>query len=162
MIPSLEQAEFARYGVMHRNTFINAPKLLTPELRLRSTAGVDVPVFVAGQLAGTEGYCEAIRSGIHAALHVAALLGGVKAPQLPTETAFGALLAYATSPDTVDYQPMHVNFGIMEPLEQRIRNKGQRYAAYAERGAQALERYCDELRACGLLGCAREAARHDA
>ena len=94
--------------------------------------------------------------------HVAALLGGVKAPQLPTETAFGALLTYATSPDTVDYQPMHVNFGIMEPLEQRIRNKGQRYAAYAERGAQALERYCDELRACGLLGCAREAARHDA
>ena len=162
MIPGLEQAEFARYGVMHRNTFINAPKLLTPELRLRSTAGVDVPVFVAGQLAGTEGYCEAIRSGLHAALHVAALLGGVKAPQLPAETAFGALLTYATSPDTFDYQPMHVNFGIMEPLEQRIRNKGQRYAAYAERGSQALERYCDELRACGLLGCAGEAAGHGA
>ncbi|MBN2922718.1 methylenetetrahydrofolate--tRNA-(uracil(54)-C(5))-methyltransferase (FADH(2)-oxidizing) TrmFO [Senegalimassilia anaerobia] len=162
MIPGLEQAEFARYGVMHRNTFINAPKLLTPELRLRSTGGVDVPVFVAGQLAGTEGYCEAIRSGLHAALHVAALLGGVKAPQLPAETAFGALLAYATGPDTIDYQPMHVNFGIMEPLEQRIRNKGQRYAAYAERGSQALEHYCDELRACGLLGCAGEAAEHGA
>ena len=162
MIPGLEQAEFARYGVMHRNTFINAPKLLTPELRLRSTGGVDVPVFVAGQLAGTEGYCEAIRSGLHAALHVAALLGGVEAPQLPVETAFGALLAYATNPDTVDYQPMHVNFGIMEPLEQRIRNKGQRYAAYAERGSQALGRYCDELRACGLLGCAGEAAGHGA
>ena len=57
---------------------------------------------------------------------------------------------------------MHVNFGIMEPLEQRIRNKGQRYAAYAERGSQALERYCDELRACGLLGCAGEAAGHGA
>ena len=162
MIPGLEHAEFARYGVMHRNTFINAPKLLTPELRLRSTGGIDVPVFVAGQLAGTEGYCEAIRSGLHAALHVAALLGGVEAPQLPVETAFGALLAYATDPDTVDYQPMHVNFGIMEPLEQRIRNKGQRYAAYAERGSQALERYCDELRACGLLGCAGEAAGHGA
>ncbi len=162
MIPGLEQAEFARYGVMHRNTFINAPKLLTPELRLRSTGGVDVPVFVAGQLAGTEGYCEAIRSGLHAALHVAALLGDVEAPQLPVETAFGALLAYATDPDTVDYQPMHVNFGIMEPLEQRIRNKGQRYAAYAERGSQALERYCDELRACGLLGCAGEAVGHGA
>ena len=162
MIPGLEQAEFARYGVMHRNTFINAPKLLTPELRLRSTGGVDVPVFVAGQLAGTEGYCEAIRSGLHAALHVAALLGDVEAPQLPVETAFGALLAYATDPDTVDYQPMHVNFGIMEPLEQRIRNMGQRYAAYAERGSQALERYCDELRACGLLGCAGEAVGHGA
>lgn len=162
MIPGLQNAEFARYGVMHRNTFINAPKLLTPELRLRSTGGVDVPVFVAGQLAGTEGYCEAIRSGLHAALHVAALLGDVEAPQLPVETAFGALLAYATDPDTVDYQPMHVNFGIMEPLEQRIRNKGQRYAAYAERGSQALERYCDELRACGLLGCAGEAVGHGA
>ena len=57
---------------------------------------------------------------------------------------------------------MHVNFGIMEPLEQRIRNKGQRYAAYAERGSQALERYCEELRACGLLGCAGEAVGHGA
>ena len=149
-------------GFQTNLTFITAPKLLTPELRLRSTGGVDVPVFVAGQLAGTEGYCEAIRSGLHAALHVAALLGGVKAPQLPAETAFGALLAYATGPSTIDYQPMHVNFGIMEPLEQRIRNKGQRYAAYAERGSQALEHYCDELRACGLLGCAGEAAEHGA
>ena len=81
---------------------------------------------------------------------MAALLGGVKAPQLPVETAFGALLAYATSPDTVDYQPMHVNFGILPPFEQRIRNKRDRYAAYAERGAEALAAYEAELAARGL------------
>lgn len=151
MIPGLEHAEFARYGVMHRNTFINAPQLLTSNLQLRSTVGRDIPVYVAGQLAGTEGYCEAIRSGLHAAFSVAAQLAGIQAPALPRQTAFGALMAYATDPATVDYQPMHVNFGIMEPLERRIRNKRERYAAYAERGGAALEEYCDQLRSCGLL-----------
>ncbi len=151
MIPGLEQAEFARFGVMHRNTFINAPELLTPQLQLRSTVAAGVPVFVAGQLAGTEGYCEAIRSGLHAAFAVAALLQGVAAPQLPKQTAFGALMAYATNPETVDYQPMHVNFGIMEPLAHRIRNKRERYAAYAQRGAEALQTYRNELVQCGLL-----------
>lgn len=158
MIPGLEQAEFARFGVMHRNTFINAPELLTPQLQLRSTVGAGVPVFVAGQLAGTEGYCEAIRSGLHAALSVAALLRGVKVPQLPRQTAFGALMAYATNPQTIDYQPMHVNFGIMEPLEHRIRNKRERYAAYAQRGNQALQAYCGELADCGLLAAGGEQA----
>ena len=162
MIPGLEGAEFARYGVMHRNTFINAPQLLTPELQLRSTVGAGVPVFVAGQLAGTEGYCEAIRSGLHAALSVAALLRGLPAVQLPKETAFGALMAYATDPATVDYQPMHVNFGIMEPLEHRIRNKRERYAAYAERGQRALAAYCEQLRDCGLLEGASEAEEPEA
>lgn len=167
MIPGLEHAEFARYGVMHRNTFINAPQLLTPNLQLRSTVGRDVPVYVAGQLAGTEGYCEAIRSGLHAAFSVAAQLAGIQAPALPRQTAFGALMAYATDPATVDYQPMHVNFGIMEPLERRIRNKRERYAAYAERGGAALEEYCDQLRSCGLLfaceaGAVVGAAQHGA
>lgn len=153
MIPGLEQAEFARYGVMHRNTFVDAPRLLDAHLRLH-TPGVellDAPVFVAGQLAGTEGYCEAIRSGLHAALSVAAVLVGTDAPDLPRETAFGALMNYATNPATVDYQPMHVNFGIMEPLERHIRNKRDRYHAYAERGAAALARYREALEAAGLL-----------
>lgn len=148
MIPGLEEAEFARYGVMHRNTFIDAPRLLEPTLRLRSAK--QVPVFVAGQLAGTEGYCEAIASGLYAALNVAALLRGVEAPLLPTDTAFGALMAYATSPETVDYQPMHVNFGIMMPFEPKIRNKQQRYAAYAQRGFEALEGYLAAMRERGL------------
>lgn len=162
MIPGLENAEFARYGVMHRNTFINAPQLLTPLLQLRSTVDEKVPVFVAGQLAGTEGYCEAVRSGLHVAFSVASCLRGIDAPKLPAQTAFGALMAYATDPATVDYQPMHVNFGIMEPLPQRIRNKRERYAAYAERGQDALARYREELAACGLLSFAGDGASQGA
>ena len=148
MIPGLQNAEFARYGVMHRNTFIRAPRLLDRDLRLR---GVDAPVYVAGQLSGTEGYCEAIASGLMCALFVYAQLQGMQAPLLPVETAFGALLDYATDPATQDYQPMHVNFGILKPLDQHIRNKGMRYAAYAERGSRAMEGYVADIRAKGLL-----------
>lgn len=148
MIPGLQNAEFARYGVMHRNTFIQAPRLLDRDLRLR---GVDAPVYVAGQLSGTEGYCEAIASGLMCALFVYAQLQGMQAPLLPVETAFGALLDYATDPATQDYQPMHVNFGILKPLDQHIRNKGMRYAAYAERGSRAMEDYVADIRAKGLL-----------
>lgn len=153
LIPGLEQAEFARFGVMHRNTFLDAPRLLDANLRLMApgAAALGVPVFVAGQLAGTEGYCEALRSGLHAALAVAAELSGSDLPPLPRETAFGALLAYATSPETKDYQPMHVNFGIMEPLAERVRNKRDRYAAYAARGAEALAAYRALLVACCLM-----------
>lgn len=148
MIPGLQNAEFARYGVMHRNTFIQAPRLLDRNLRLR---GVDAPVYVAGQLSGTEGYCEAIASGLMCALFVYAQLKGMQAPLLPVETAFGALLDYATDPATQDYQPMHVNFGILKPLDQHIRNKGMRYAAYAERGSRAMEGYVADIHAKGLL-----------
>lgn len=148
MIPGLQNAEFARYGVMHRNTFIQAPRLLDRNLRLR---GVDAPVYVAGQLSGTEGYCEAIASGLMCALFVYAQLQGMQAPLLPVETAFGALLDYATDPATQDYQPMHVNFGILKPLDQHIRNKGMRYAVYAERGSRAMEGYVADIRAKGLL-----------
>ena len=148
MIPGLQNAEFARYGVMHRNTFIQAPRLLDRDLRLR---GVDVPVYVAGQLSGTEGYCEAIASGLMCALFVYAQLQGMQPALLPVETAFGALLDYATDPATQDYQPMHVNFGILKPLDQHIRNKGMRYAAYAERGSRAMEGYVADIRAKGLL-----------
>lgn len=150
MIPGLENAEFARCGVMHRNTFICAPELLDRTL-LFEKASDTVPVYVAGQLSGTEGYCEAIMSGLVAALAVFARLKGVELPAMPRAMAFGALLAYATDPATEGYQPMHVNFGIMEPLEEKIRNKQQRYAAYASRGAAALESYRRSLRAAGLI-----------
>ena len=152
MIPGLENAEFARYGVMHRNTFIEAPKLLDPTLRLQGADALcSAPVFVSGQLSGTEGYVEAIRSGLHAALGIAALLQGKEPVPVPVDMAFGALLDYATNPATVGYQPSHVNFGIMRPFEQRIRNKRDRYAAYAARGGQALQGYVDRLRQEGLL-----------
>lgn len=153
MIPGLEHAEFSRYGVMHRNTFVDAPRLLDASLRLTSSAAreLNCSVYLAGQVSGTEGYCEAIRSGLHVAVEVAAQLAGVAAPALPQETAFGALLAYATNPETKQYQPSHVNFGIMVPFEKPVRNKGARYSAYAERGSQALTAYRCALAAQGLL-----------
>ena len=152
LIPGLAQAEFARFGVMHRNTFLDAPRLLGTDLRLRMAAdAAGCPVHVAGQLGGTEGYCEALRSGVHCALAVAAALRGIELPPLPRQTAFGALLAYATDPATADYQPMHVNFGIMPPLDPPVRNKGERYRAYSERGAAALAGYVAALEQVGLM-----------
>ena len=153
MIPGLEEAEFARYGVMHRNTFIDAPRLLDRRNRLVTPQAdaLGVPVYVAGQLAGTEGYCEAIRSGLHVALAVTADLAGIALPELPTETVFGALLAYATDPATKDYQPMHVNFGLMAPLSPPVRNKRARYQAYADRANEALAGYREALAEAELL-----------
>ena len=152
LIPGLEHAEFARFGVMHRNTFIDAPRLLDEGLALVSEGAKElgVPIHVAGQLGGTEGYCEAIRSGIHVALAVAAESKQCTVPPVPRETVFGALLAYATNPDTNPYQPMHVNFGILPPLDPPVRNKSLRYEAYAKRGAEALSAYCAALEAVGL------------
>ena len=149
MIPGLEHAEFSRFGVMHRNTFVSAPGLLDRNLRLMRS--LPSPTFIAGQLAGTEGYCEAIISGVHVALSVFALIEGRAMPSIPSASSFGALLRYATDPATIDYQPMHVNFGIMPPLPERVGNKRLRYAAYAARGAAAFESYVVELKAAGLL-----------
>lgn len=156
MIPGLQHAEFVRFGVMHRNTFLDAPRCMNATQRL-SLDSNHVPVFLAGQIAGTEGYCEAIRSGIHAAISCCALLAGKTAPVLPDETAYGALLAYACNPETVDYQPKHVNFGDMPPLAKRIKNKGERYSAFAERGEHALRAYRNQLDSLGLSLAGKEA-----
>ena len=152
LIPGLEHAEFARFGVMHRNTFVDAPHLLNRNLQLVcGTSAIAAPIYVAGQLGGTEGYCEAIRSGLHAAISAIAQLRGIEAPELPATTAFGALLAYATDPQVTGYQPMHVNFGLMPPLDPPIRNKRERYKAYADRGAKAIENYASDLKAANLI-----------
>lgn len=158
MIPGLEHAEFARYGVMHRNTFVEAPRVLNENLQLIDSLSTrfNVPILFAGQLSGTEGYCEAIRSGAHAAITAAALLQDIDIPSLPHETVFGSLLAYATSPDTIDYQPMHVNFGIIKPLDHKIRNKQERYTCYAERGRAAFLDYAAGLKSCKLLNSSEE------
>ncbi len=155
MIPGLEKAEFARYGVMHRNTFIDAPRVLDSTCRLTTDGAraLGTPIFVAGQLAGTEGYCEAIRSGLHVAINVAAMLESKGDFIPPKETVFGALLDYATSKDTIDYQPMHVNFGIIAPLEESIKKKQLRYAKYQQRGAEALAAYVAKLKEAGLHPC---------
>lgn len=143
MIPGLENADFVRYGVMHRNTFVDAPRILNHQLKLKTFSSF--PIYIAGQLCGTEGYCEAIMSGLWAALSIYASLTGQTMPLYPKSTAFGSLLDYAVSDATLNYQPMHVNFGLLPPFEKRIRNKKERYEAYASRGAQDFDRFIQAL-----------------
>lgn len=128
MIPGLEQAEFFRYGVMHRNSFVDAPHVLDATFAIPGTR-----CRLAGQITGTEGYTEAIASGYFAALNTYADLVGAPHLELPATGAFGSLVAYATDPRTQDYQPMHVNFGLVPPLEGGHRKKQERYRAYAAR-----------------------------
>lgn len=128
MIPGLEQAEFFRYGVMHRNSFVDSPHALDSTFAIPGTS-----CRLAGQITGTEGYTEAIASGYLAALNTYADLMGVPHVVLPRTGAFGSLVAYATDPNTQDYQPMHVNFGLVPPLEGGKLKKQERYRAYAAR-----------------------------
>jgi len=134
MIPGLGSADFLRHGVMHRNTFVDAPRLLTPDLALRTCPRIRI----AGQLSGTEGYLEAAASGLVAALGVFSADAPVV---LPPETALGALLSHATDPETSPYQPMHVNIGLLPPLTPPVRGKRERYAAHAARAARAMTRW---------------------
>ena len=122
---------------MHRNTFVDAPRVLDGTFRVPGTK-----VRLAGQITGTEGYTEAIASGLVAALNTYADLTGAGALELPRTGAFGSLVAYATDPGTVDYQPMHVNFGIVPALgDGKRRSKRDRYAAYAQRALTDLDAY---------------------
>lgn len=134
LIPGLAQAEFSRFGVMHRNTFIDSPRLLDETLALRSRPRVRF----AGQITGTEGYLEAAASGLLAGINTYADVCGLRPFTLPVASVFGALVAYSTDPRTKPYQPLHVNYGIISPLEQRVRGKQERYFAYAERALSAL------------------------
>lgn len=140
LIPALAHASYARYGVMHRNSFVDSPQLLTPHMALRS----EPRIRIAGQLAGTEGYLEAAATGLLAALDVVRARSGYPPLILPPTTAIGSLIAYATDPDTLDYQPMHVNFGLVPPLAERVRSKRERYEAYARRAAADLESFLSE------------------
>ncbi len=129
MIPGLENAEFMRYGVMHRNTFINSPRLLNRDLSLRT----DGRVFFAGQITGVEGYMESAAGGIIAGINAAARLKGENPLILPDFTMTGALLSYISSPAVSDFQPMGANFGILPPLNEHIRDKRERYTALSAR-----------------------------
>lgn len=132
MIPGLENAEFMRYGVMHRNSFINSPRLLSPDLSLKA----DGNIFFAGQLSGVEGYMESAASGIVAGINAAARLCGKEPLILPDFTMTGALLSYICNPAVIDFQPMGANFGIIPPLEPHIRDKRERYTALANRSLE--------------------------
>lgn len=150
MVPGLEEAEFFRFGVMHRNTFIDSPHVLD-----RTFAVPGRHVRFAGQITGTEGYTEAIASGLLAALNTYADLSGEAPVSLPRTGALGSLVAYATDPATENYQPMHVNFGLVPPLDDGIkRGKRDRYHAYAERALRDLDRYL-ETRGDLIIGTER-------
>ncbi len=129
MIPALKEAEFVRYGVMHRNTFLDSPRLLTPDMRLKSAPYL----FFAGQMTGVEGYMESAASGIMAGINAVRYLNKEAPFVLPRETMIGALLYHVVDATVADFQPMGANFGILPPLEVHIRDKRQRYAALAER-----------------------------
>lgn len=137
LLPGLETAEFLRFGVMHRNTFIDAPHILDSTLAVRRSPRIRL----AGQVTGTEGYLEAAASGLLAAVNTYADIQCLPPVILPTQTVFGALVANATDPYNDHYQPMHVNFGIIPPLLERVRGKRERYAAYASRARAALSAY---------------------
>lgn len=134
-IPGLQDAAFMRYGVMHRNSFFDAPHLFDSSFALRDNHRLRF----AGQIAGTEGYVEAIASGLYAALNTFADIKGIEPLHLPITSLWGSLVAYATNPATKSYQPMHVNFGLMPPLESPLKNRRMRYEAYAERAIQDIE-----------------------
>ena len=136
MIPGLEHAEFVRYGVMHRNTFLNSPALLGTDLSLKACPNV----FFAGQITGFEGYMESAACGLLAARSMEARLSGRAFTPPPADTMCGALLRYITTP-TKDFQPMGANMGLLPAPETRIRDKRQRYLAVAQRAVAAMERY---------------------
>ncbi len=129
MIPALKEAEFVRYGVMHRNTFLDSPRLLTADMRLKSAPHL----FFAGQMTGVEGYMESAASGLMAGINAANALLEEDALILPRETMIGALLHHVVDETVADFQPMGANFGILPPLDEHIRDKRQRYAALAQR-----------------------------
>lgn len=129
MIPALKNAEFMRYGVMHRNSFINSPKVLNINLSLKNNENV----FLAGQLSGVEGYMESAASGIVAAINAVNKLKGEKPLILPNISMIGALLNYITDESVENFQPMGANFGVLPALDVHIRDKRERYAALAKR-----------------------------
>lgn len=135
MIPGLEHAIFARYGVMHRNTFLDSPRLLDERMRLRALPRVRF----AGQITGVEGYIESAMSGIYAGIDLARELKGEAPLVLPPVTMSGALLRYVCDSSVRDFQPMGCNMGILPPLEEKIRDKQARYLALAERSMKAME-----------------------
>lgn len=134
MIPGLENAEFARYGVMHRNTFIDSPKLLNSDFSMRNND----KIYFAGQITGVEGYMESAASGIIAGQNLARKLQEKPALVLPEDTMIGALTRYVSNPNIINFQPMGANMGILPKLDVRMKKK-ERYEALSQKALQSLE-----------------------
>ncbi|EHQ91387.1 methylenetetrahydrofolate--tRNA-(uracil(54)-C(5))-methyltransferase (FADH(2)-oxidizing) TrmFO [Desulfosporosinus youngiae] len=138
LIPGLEKAEFARYGVMHRNTFLNAPKVLKADFSLRHKP----ELFFAGQMTGVEGYVESAASGLLAGLNAWRRLSEMTTIVFPPETALGGLARHLEGSPSQSFQPMNINFGLLPPLAERIRDKREKNTRISERALAALHEFC--------------------
>jgi len=137
LIPGLENAEFVRYGVMHRNTFINSPKLLLPTYQFKERPNL----FFAGQMTGVEGYVESAASGLIAGMNAAKAALGQELVVLPVETTLGSMAQYITTADFKHFQPMNANFGLLPKLETKIRNKKEKNEALAQRALDGINSF---------------------
>lgn len=137
LIPGLENVEIVRYGVMHRNTFINSPKVLMKTYQLKSRPNL----FFAGQMTGVEGYVESAGSGLIAGINAARLALGKEPIEFPIETALGSMARYITEADSKNFQPMNVNFGIFPELGERIKSKQERALKHAERAIAIIQNF---------------------
>ena len=135
VIPALKNAEFVRYGVMHRNTYLNSPRLLDRYYRLKS----DPRIRFAGQMTGVEGYVESAASGMLTGIEAAAELLGLEHADFPQETAIGALALYVSGGSVGDFQPMNINFGIIPPLDHRVKGKRNKNAEISQRSLAIIE-----------------------
>lgn len=141
LIPGLEDVEIVRYGVMHRNTFINSPKVLKATYQTKERPDL----FFAGQMTGVEGYVESAASGLAAGLNASLLTLGKEPVAFPKETMIGSMAHYITSTGAKNFQPMNVNFGLLPPLEEKIRNKKQKNEKYAERAMNIIQNFSKTL-----------------
>ncbi|MEZ2326081.1 FADH(2)-oxidizing methylenetetrahydrofolate--tRNA-(uracil(54)-C(5))-methyltransferase TrmFO [Bacillus tropicus] len=137
LIPGLENAEIVRYGVMHRNTFINSPNLLRPTYQYKQRDDL----FFAGQMTGVEGYVESAASGLLAGINAARLVKGEEPIVLPPVTAMGSMANYITATNAKNFQPMNANFGLFAPLEKKIKKKAERNEAYATRALETIRNF---------------------
>ncbi|UZJ77174.1 MULTISPECIES: FADH(2)-oxidizing methylenetetrahydrofolate--tRNA-(uracil(54)-C(5))-methyltransferase TrmFO [unclassified Fictibacillus] len=141
LIPGLEKAEIVRYGVMHRNTFINSPNLLEKTYQFKDRQDL----FFAGQMTGVEGYVESAASGLIAGINAARLMEEKELLEFPQETAIGSMAHYITTANAKNFQPMNANFGLLPALETRIRNKKERYEALADRALETIQNFITNL-----------------
>ncbi len=141
MIPALKNADFIRYGVMHRNTFIDSPRVLNSDFSLSEYPNI----FFAGQITGVEGYMESAASGIMAGINVVKKLRGKESLTLPKETMIGSLCNYISDKWVKDFQPMGANFGILPPIEPHIKDKKERYSAFAKRSIELVSNIIKDL-----------------
>ncbi|RFU71275.1 FADH(2)-oxidizing methylenetetrahydrofolate--tRNA-(uracil(54)-C(5))-methyltransferase TrmFO [Peribacillus saganii] len=141
LIPGLENAEIVRYGVMHRNTFINSPKVLEPTYQFRSRK----QIFFAGQMTGVEGYVESAASGLIAGINAARLTEGKETIVFPAETAMGSMARYITTANPKNFQPMNANFGLFPELEEKIRGKKERNEMHAKRALGTIQNFVKTL-----------------